>query len=215
MFNLDESIREWRLQMEARHVAATEALNELESHLREDIQHQLGSGLPEQKAFEAAVKNLGEADQLKREFNKAGSTDEVKQHRLLGALMGLFAAIYASVSGYGVLTHEMTLGERTLGMGAIVLTVLLLFGIPALYQFLPVLPRKRNRLSVQVACVLPMIIWLMISCKWLLLRYDFDPSQLVVAILWTIVPLGAVGGLSYGLDEAYYRKAFEPKSTQD
>ena len=45
-------------------------LEELESHLREEIERQMESGLDEQKAFEIAVRTIGQANTLKSEFGK-------------------------------------------------------------------------------------------------------------------------------------------------
>ena len=46
-------------------------LDELESHLREDIEQQVRDGTNEARAFEIAVQHLGQAIPLKREFMKA------------------------------------------------------------------------------------------------------------------------------------------------
>ena len=45
-------------------------LEELEIHLREDIAQQMQSGLSAQPAFGIAVKTIGQAPELKREFKK-------------------------------------------------------------------------------------------------------------------------------------------------
>lgn len=71
MFNLEEAIADWRRQMAARGISIPAVLNELESHLREDIHEQLRLGLDLQQAFEAAVKRLGKAELLRSEFAKA------------------------------------------------------------------------------------------------------------------------------------------------
>jgi hypothetical protein len=69
MFNLERSIGEWVRQMAAAGIAS-ESLNELESHLRDDIEHGIRQGQGAQAAFEDAVKRLGSADRLKGEFGK-------------------------------------------------------------------------------------------------------------------------------------------------
>src|SRR5216684_2995500 len=72
MFNLDESISEWRRQMLAAGIKTPVPLNELESHLRDDLAHQMQSGLSAQQAFEAAVQGIGQAALLECEFDKVG-----------------------------------------------------------------------------------------------------------------------------------------------
>ena len=78
MFNLDQAIAEWRRQMGASGFETPEVLNELESHLRDDVGQQVRSGLSAQQAFESAVARIGEASLLKAEFEKAGGTKEVR-----------------------------------------------------------------------------------------------------------------------------------------
>ncbi|MDB6112670.1 MAG: NDP-hexose 4-ketoreductase [Pedosphaera sp.] len=72
MFNLDQAIAAWRRQMAAGGVNSPEVWNELESHLRDDLEQRIRSGLNPQPAFEAAVQQIGQADALKKEFKKAG-----------------------------------------------------------------------------------------------------------------------------------------------
>ena len=43
MFNLNQAIAEWRKQMAASGINLPEALDELESHLREDVDQQVRS----------------------------------------------------------------------------------------------------------------------------------------------------------------------------
>lgn len=70
LFDLEGAILEWRRQMAAG-VAAAEALDELESHLRDDVEHRLGAGAGAQEAFESAVARMGRTDLVGREFDKA------------------------------------------------------------------------------------------------------------------------------------------------
>jgi hypothetical protein len=70
MFNLEQSIAEWRRLMLAAGIKSPVPLEELECHLREQIEEQIRSGISEQLAFETAVRRIGCADELKMEFNK-------------------------------------------------------------------------------------------------------------------------------------------------
>jgi hypothetical protein len=72
MFNLESSIAEWRQQMLAAGIKTPVPLEELESHLREEIEGQIQSGMDEERAFRMAVKNVGPAEPLKTEFRTAG-----------------------------------------------------------------------------------------------------------------------------------------------
>ena len=72
MFDLEQSIVKWRQQMSANGIKSSEALNELESHLAEDIEQQIRSGLSAQQAFETSVQRIGTSHVLKTEFRKLG-----------------------------------------------------------------------------------------------------------------------------------------------
>ena len=72
MFNLEEKIVEWRKQMLAAGIQTPVPLEELENHLREDIERQMQSGVSEQTAFERASAQIGRAEPIKLEFKKVG-----------------------------------------------------------------------------------------------------------------------------------------------
>jgi hypothetical protein len=93
MFNLEQSILEWRKQMLATGIKAPVPLEELENHLREEIERQMQSGLDEQEALNIAVQKIGQAGLLKSEFKKAGGfigwlgeNKFARTNRILGAL---------------------------------------------------------------------------------------------------------------------------------
>ena len=70
MFDLDQAIVKWRTQMLAAGIKTPVPLEELESHLREDVRNRARSGLSTQQAFEAAVQQIGTPHVLKTEFVK-------------------------------------------------------------------------------------------------------------------------------------------------
>jgi len=93
MFKLEQSIADWRKQMLAAGIKAPVPLEELESHLREEIEQQMKSGLNEQEIFNSAIQKIGQASQLKPEFKKIGGfvdwlgeNKPVRTNRILGAL---------------------------------------------------------------------------------------------------------------------------------
>jgi hypothetical protein len=74
MFNLEKSIADWGKQMLAAGIKTPVPLEELESHLREDIGQQIQSGTNPQQAFENSVQRIGRANDLKGEFKKTCGT---------------------------------------------------------------------------------------------------------------------------------------------
>jgi hypothetical protein len=66
-------------------------LEELEIHLREEIERQVKSGLNEQKAFEISVRQIGQPKILNREFKKS---ERIFMKRTLIILIGIFAVLF-------------------------------------------------------------------------------------------------------------------------
>jgi leader peptidase (prepilin peptidase)/N-methyltransferase len=89
MFNLDEAIADWRRQMLAAGINTPVPMDELESHLRDDVEQQTKLGLGAQKAFESAVQRIGRAGALKREFTKVGEPWRVFQRKSLWLFIGV------------------------------------------------------------------------------------------------------------------------------
>ena len=76
MFQLDQAIAEWRQGMAADGLKAPALLDELESHLQEEVERQVQSGVGVEQAFRAAVRRLGQPGALTDEFSKIGETNE-------------------------------------------------------------------------------------------------------------------------------------------
>jgi hypothetical protein len=70
MFDLEQFIAQWRKQMLAAGIKSPVPLDELEIHLREEIEQKMQSGMKGQEAFEIAVQTIGQANTLKSEFGK-------------------------------------------------------------------------------------------------------------------------------------------------
>ena len=91
MFNLEKSIADWREQMLAAGIKTPVPLEELEIHLREEIERQMKSGLGEQKVFEISIRQIGQPKRLKKEFNKS---KRKYMKRTLVILLGIFAVLF-------------------------------------------------------------------------------------------------------------------------
>jgi hypothetical protein len=79
MFDLDEAIAAWRQRMLGGGVKSPVPLDELESHLRDDVEQGMESGLGADVAFAEAVRRIGQAESLKGEFAKAGGMKEAQE----------------------------------------------------------------------------------------------------------------------------------------
>ncbi len=91
MFELEKAIAHWRQQLAAR-VLSLEILDELESHLRDDVRAQVESGLDAQTAFQSAVQRIGEPVALEAEFAKIPKERSPNLARVAAKVATFFAA---------------------------------------------------------------------------------------------------------------------------
>lgn len=91
MFDLDRAVREWREEMSRHEAIGVELLDELESHLLEELEGLRKEGLREEEAFERAVRQLGSGASVEDEIAKI-DPDSVARARgrwiLIGCLIG-------------------------------------------------------------------------------------------------------------------------------
>ena len=79
MPDLELQFAEWRRQMAAGGIKSPAVLDELESHLRDDVEERVCAGASARDAFESAVQRLGQAAVLESEFEKVGETKEAPE----------------------------------------------------------------------------------------------------------------------------------------
>ena len=90
MFNLEQSISQWRGQMLSAGVKNPDIVDELESHLREDLVHRVQSGESEEQAFKRTVQAVGQTSLLKHEFAKLSGKKWAWLRKLKGIMAGAF-----------------------------------------------------------------------------------------------------------------------------
>jgi hypothetical protein len=91
MHNLEKSIAEWRKTMMAAPAVSHETLDELENHLRENVEQLVRSGMTEPEAFEHAVAQLGGARMIGSEFRKLDQSTWLPVKEVIG--FGLMSAL--------------------------------------------------------------------------------------------------------------------------
>jgi hypothetical protein len=101
MFNLNDAIGDWRKRMTAAGMISPALLDELESHLREEMERQLLAGAAAQDAFAIAVQRIGRPNALKREFDKLRVGRNGWVSDLKRALM-VAVCIFATMTAFGV-----------------------------------------------------------------------------------------------------------------
>src|SRR5262245_44024447 len=113
MFDLEKQIDEWRREMQAAGIKAPVPLDELESHLRDDVEQQMRSGLGAEAAFEIAVQRIGQGGALKAEFKRTGFSIEMRLGELMGIACVAIACMFSLwLAGVLVTAHEPSLIER-------------------------------------------------------------------------------------------------------
>jgi hypothetical protein len=101
MFEVERAISDWRREMQGRGIKGAETLDELESHLREDLEAHVRSGMEIQQAFDAVRAGMGQSESLGLEFKKIRLTELLRE--LKDALLSLIG-----VPNYTLITNMNT-----------------------------------------------------------------------------------------------------------
>jgi hypothetical protein len=214
MFDLEQAIGDWRRQMAAGGIRTPAVLDELESHLRDDIEQQLRSGSSAQQAFEAAVQRIGQGNALKAEFEKVGGTNEGPRWKAVGIVYSTLAGFFSLAGLFNLFaSSKVSVVARLFGSAAVALTILSFFGWRYCHRFLPVIGNKRVRTAVEIACGLSGAVWIVLFSN-IVLAHFFDTcdhvdvrllAQFAVVFLWAMTLMAVLGGVAYGLEEAARR----------
>jgi hypothetical protein len=213
MFNLEQAIFAWQKQMLAAGIKSPVPLEELEIHLREEIERQMKSGLSEQTSFEAAVQQIGKAHMLKNEFEKVDGAKELrawKQIQIIffAGLGGISLFIAACVIFKLGSFSEISPSQQISGLAAVAVMILLAGGGYLGCGFFPVILNKRMRDAIYISSGVLMVIWWAVFFNIILPRFAFTMSQLDMTILWGFAaPFGAFAGFVVGLGKAWRRNS--------
>ena len=122
MFDLEPSITEWRRQMLAAGLKTGRRLDELESHLREEISALKSAGASEAVAFEQAVARLGSPHSVCTEFNK------IRVGHIWPVKIGWALWLAATLLVAGGLMRRLLAGRLDLLLGAHALRIIAGYG---------------------------------------------------------------------------------------
>jgi hypothetical protein len=191
MFNLDKAIVEWRRRMIAAGIKSSDVLDELESHLREEIQNQLRSGAGPEQAFAAAVSRVGKAKQLKTEFAKVKAAEKIcaRENLRRWSVIGAIVFVYLTLSGswyFGVRSGKMeiTIVDVVFGMGTVAPIILFGWLGRLLAKSLPVI-------NENWILVVAMGVMFFGAALFRIFLPAIAPANLVhlqIAILWALAP---------------------------
>jgi hypothetical protein len=115
MFDLDSAIARWRRLLRSQGISPA-ALDELESHLRDDIEEQLSLGIPEERALAAASERIGEGRLLKAEFKKIRGSRTAWGQKVFRCCCLLSAGV-TLLAAIALLETNRNLAERIVVLG--------------------------------------------------------------------------------------------------
>ena len=122
MFDLNKAISSWRMGLSERQTCAKSDIDELESHLREEIEHLTGLKLSDEEAFWVANHRLESTDSLAGEYAKINRSSIFRRRLSLmitGILAYLLAAYFAIAASKGCIWLAATGGIRGYKLGVI------------------------------------------------------------------------------------------------
>jgi hypothetical protein len=190
MFDLEQSIAEWRQQMLAAGIKTPVPLDELESHLRDDVERQVHEGLGERQAFEIAVERIGQASCLKAEFKKATGMDESRRRKRAGLFFASILGFYSLVITCVLCRNDLAFNERVLGFAAVAITLFSVYVVCRIIpRLFPVIANKTVQSAVGIVGSISGMSWFVAFAYLILPRLDFTQGQLLVAVLWAIIPV--------------------------
>lgn len=135
MFDLEKSVATWRQQMLAAGFKSPGPLDELESHLLEEVERRIASGASAQEAFAAAVAQVGPADEIIGEFAKLPSGHLPIRYVSLFCYLG--APLLAVVNLWALQPGEVNPVGRLVSFGIMACAALYLVSLPNLHKRLP------------------------------------------------------------------------------
>jgi hypothetical protein len=214
MFDLEKSVSNWRQQMLTAGIKTPVLLEELEIHLREEIERRIKSGYNEQNAFEIAAESIGPANPLKQEFKKINSTDKAQLRKRAGlafaAILGFYSLIFARL----LIKNDLTSNERLLGFASVATTLLSVYLVwQIMPRFFPIVTNRAVQSAIGIIGGMSGISWFLAFACLILPRCNFTPDQLLVAILWAIVPTLALPTMAFLLLDKSEHQQFKTPSS--
>jgi len=211
MVDLEQSVADWRKQMLAAGIPTPVPLEELESHLREDIAQQMQSGLSAQQAFGIAMKKIGQAPELKREFKKANVPMEMREViKLAGVIfvaLTLFCPLFLFLPC--LQARELGLMVKMYALAVYAITVAAsVLSWKYNHKLLPVIRNQPLRRAVGIVCYGASLLWMRFGV------FHFSPKGsdprgiflflLIFGLEWTVMAI--LGGIGHGLEKAASRQ---------
>jgi hypothetical protein len=196
MFNLENAIAAWRRQMQKAGLTPN-VIDELETHLRDELDEQMRAGSAPENAFHTAVQLLGDASKLQDEFAKSTHADPQPKQKLMRAICFISAGAIVLINSWSLMLFDLGLGDRVLGAFAIAATALYLGALPFFHQVFSPAAYLRFLHVIKIASNLVALfpIILLLSLVHVI---DLDARPIATLILWLFVAAVAVSIIVIG-----------------
>jgi hypothetical protein len=198
MFDLQQAIAEWRRQTARGGINSPHVLDELESHLRDDLQQQLRSGVSPRQAFDSALQRLGQNDALKIEFKKVSASAEVLEKVMIGVCI-ILAGFIVWMSGYTFLQMELSPSGQIVAYAAVAFTLLVACGWRYAVPFLPVIASRPKRMMVGLLCIVSGIIFCNLFLHFVVPHFESHGREIPAIGFWAVFPIALCACLGLAL----------------
>ena len=222
MFNLEQSIADWRRQMLAAGIKTPVPLEELETHLREDMERQMRSGLSAQQAFGIAARKIGQAPELKREFKKIGDPMEMQKIIQLAGVIFVALALFCPLFLFLPFVTDpiFSLTAKMLAWALYAITVAtIVLSWKYNHKLLPVIRNQPLRRAIGIVCYGASLLWMRFGV------FHFSPGgsyprslllfllfPFIFGLEWTVMAI--LGGVGHGLEKAASQQDQKPVREQ-
>jgi hypothetical protein len=200
MFNLNQALAAWRRQMAAGGIASADVLDELESHLRDDVDAQVRAGADAEKAFDAAVQRIGPAAALKKEFAKSAWPQGAWQRHFWRTFYYSAAAVTILADLWTVISLELSVPERAAGACVVAGLAWYLLRRPFLSWWSGGVTRVRLLAAIKVmGVILPLwTVWALLTALRLI---HIEIGVIPTMIMWSVCLAYGLTGLACGLND--------------
>jgi hypothetical protein len=145
MFDLNKAISSWRMNLSEKQTCARSDIDEMETHLREEIDSLTAAKLSQQEAFLVATHRLGDPDSLAEEFAKVNAS-MLWRKRLFWAGAGVLSYIVANCiaecASTGFVLLAWFAGVRGHSLGVVDVASQILFFLAVIFVFYQIVKRR-------------------------------------------------------------------------
>lgn len=211
--NLENKISEWRKQMLAAGIKSPVPLEELENHLRDELEQQMKIGLSVQTAFPIAVEKIGRGIMLQNEFKLIAPSTTARNWRFFEICFLASTLLIPLVIGMQIFVFksevflEMSVGQQASILAAALVFSLLAGAMRVCHATFAILRTDRLRDVILV----PVVFWVLLAASVIIPHFDFTDAQKALASMWAFAPFGILTGWAWGFATDARKNAALPR----